>query len=58
LSRLFTKQNRTNIRFKKTEITEKIMKKSDIIIIGGGAAGIVAINTIHALNSKLSLTLI
>ncbi|SDU41228.1 FAD-dependent oxidoreductase [Desulfobacula phenolica] len=34
------------------------MKKSDIIIIGGGAAGIVAINTIHALNSNLSLTLI
>ncbi|WP_041277775.1 NAD(P)/FAD-dependent oxidoreductase [Desulfotalea psychrophila] len=34
------------------------MKKSDIIIIGGGAAGIVAVNTIHALNPGLSLTLI
>jgi len=34
------------------------MKKSDIIIIGGGAAGIVAVNTIHALNPNLSLTLI
>lgn len=34
------------------------MKKSDIVIIGGGAAGIVAINTIHVLNPGLSLTLI
>lgn len=34
------------------------MKKSDIVIIGGGAAGIVAVNTIHAMNPGLSLTLI
>jgi NADPH-dependent 2,4-dienoyl-CoA reductase/sulfur reductase-like enzyme len=34
------------------------MKKSDIVIIGGGAAGIVATHTIQALNPSLSMSLI